>query len=436
MKTKNTIIASLLVFNFLHFTTSNAQERPLSPAQNKQLQPFTMKDYQTFKKEVKPLIQEMGLKKIVGLGEGTHGTAEFYTVRYYITRMLIEDYGFNHVAFENDLTEVWQFNQQLSKTNDLNALIKKYFLSLWQNEETKQLFQWIISYNATHKKQVTVNGIDFPAQQPDVDMLIALLDAANITSFSAPLEVLKKSAFMQDEAWSGMNKKDAKTDWNLLAKHCRNEYITADSLETAFKALNIDSSLKNNLLLAIGNLKQGCEPFFREIPEGARDSIMAYNTARIVKNENDKVVIWAHNAHLGKTGIYDNVVGGTGGYILKLFPGNYFALGTGTALGTFGGTTDARAVNNSPIAPYPLENPITGSWEELLSSAKTPDFYFDTDKFNPAKELKPLRFIGFGTKSGASSYDKTNLRDLFDAFIFLNQTHAPTPLKEDPATRH
>jgi erythromycin esterase len=429
MKIRNFLVAALLALNLVCPLAGKAQNISMTPAQQAALNPVNLKNYGAFKKSVAPLIKEMGVKKIVGLGEGTHGTAEFYKLRYYITRILIEEHGFNHVAFENDVTAVWQFNRELASTKDLKALMQKYLISLWQNEETRELFKWIKEYNASNKNKVSVDGIDYPAQLPDVVMIKQLLAAANITSFNIALATITKAASMQDDAWSGMNKKGFKTDWKVLGLLAKQGYISTDSLEKVIHVTKMDTVIKTDLLLAIVNLKQGFEPFYKPTPESARDSIMAYNTAKLIKTNNDKVVIWAHNAHLGKTGIYGNAVGGTGGFILKHFPGNYFALGTGTALGTFGGTTDARAVNNSIIAPYTLEKPIAGSWEELLSAANIPNFYFNTLRLNPDKALRPLRFVGYGTKSGEKSYDTSNLTDLFDAFIFLKNTNAPTPLK-------
>ena len=429
MKIRNILIVAVLAFNSFSPLMGKAQQKTLSTLQQDALKPINLDNYKAFKKSIAPLVKEMGTRKIVGLGEGTHGTAEFYKLRYYITRILIEEYGFNHVAFENDVTEVWQFNQQLASTKDLKSLMQKYLLSLWQNEETKELFDWIKKYNASNKRKVSVDGIDYPSQLPDVVMIKELLAAAKNTAFTNTLTIITKAATMQDVAWSGMNKEGFKTDWKALGALVKQGYISTDSLEKVIRVTAMDTVIKANLVLAIVNLKQGFEPFYRPTPEGARDSIMAYNTAKLIKTDQDKVVIWAHNAHLGKTGIYGNAVGGTGGFILKHFPANYYALGTGTAIGTFGGTKDARAVNNSIIAPYKLENPIAGSWEELLSTASMPNFYFNTLSLNSDKMMKPLRFVGYGIKSGAKSYDTSNLSDLFDSFIFIKSSNAPTPLK-------
>ncbi|GGG99237.1 erythromycin esterase family protein [Pedobacter zeae] len=428
-----TLISICLVIIFLSnsqavFAQQKDTVAKLTVVQKKSLKNVSLESYEKFKASVKPLIAEMGEKQIVGLGEGTHGTAEFYKLRYYISRILIEEKGFNHVAFENDVAEMWLMNQQLNQATDVTALMKKYMIGIWQNKETKELLDWIRVYNQSHKKKVSVNGIDFPVQKPDVDMITLLLKKAGMNSFPKAVERLSAAANLQDAAWFGMNQKDFKVDWKLLNQYCGQAYFTADSLEQQVKKTEMETSLRSDLLLAISNLKQGFEPFKPKSQYVPRDSIMAHNTALMIKGKEDKVIIWAHDAHLGKKEIYDNSVGGTGKYLLKLFPNNYFVLGTGTAIGEFGATTDARAVNTTVMLPYQLEEPIKGSWEELLGTLTKKNVYFFTKAFNPNNLVKPQRFVGYGTKSSVSLYDKVNLAALYDAFLFIKESHAPTAL--------
>ena len=400
----------------------------LTKAQEKSLKRISLENYKAFKASVKPLIAQMSTKQIVGLGEGTHGTAEFYQLRYYISRILIEEKGFNHVAFENDVTEMWLLNQQLNGKADVSTLMKKYMMGIWQNKETKALLDWIKTYNQSHVHKVSVHGIDYPVQKPDIEMLTLLFKKAGINAFDQALLGLSAAANIQDEAWFGMNQKEFKTDWKTLNKLCGRAYVTADSVQQQVKGMDIASDIKSDLLLALVNLKQGFEPFYPKAKDVSRDSLMAHNTSLIIKSKDDKVIIWAHDAHLGKKEVYNNSVGGTGKYLLKLFPNNYFVLGTATAIGEFGATTDARAVNTSVMSPYALEIPIKDSWEALLSTSSKTSHYFFTDTFSPKTLVKPQRFVGYGTKSGVSLYDKVNLAELYDAFLFIKQTHAPTQL--------
>src|SRR5688500_7176976 len=54
------------------------------------------------KKDLAPLIARLKNKKVVMLGEASHGTQEFYEWRQLITRELIGNHGFNFLAIEGD----------------------------------------------------------------------------------------------------------------------------------------------------------------------------------------------------------------------------------------------------------------------------------------------------------------------------------------------
>ncbi|HTF30193.1 MAG TPA: erythromycin esterase family protein, partial [Flavitalea sp.] len=125
--------------------------------------------------------------------------------------------------------------------------------------------------------------------------------------------------------------------------------------------------------------------------------------------------------------VYDNSVGGMGGFLLKLYPENYFVVGTGTAEGTYAGTREPKPTNNNKMEVFKLESPIKDSWEQLFKSNAADKFYVLTKSLT--EEIKPTRFVGYGSESGKSSYDKSNLASLYDGYIFVRTTHAGEQLK-------
>lgn len=61
---------------------------------------------------ISSLLNEVEGKTIIGLGEGTHGTAEFNQVRAAISQKLIEERGFQYICFENNYGETFVFNMR------------------------------------------------------------------------------------------------------------------------------------------------------------------------------------------------------------------------------------------------------------------------------------------------------------------------------------
>ncbi|WP_165585808.1 erythromycin esterase family protein [Pedobacter nototheniae] len=420
MKIKTTIAVALLS-GFLN----------LASAQNKDaLKPVSMENFASFKQSVKPLIDKMGVKKIVGLGEGTHGTAEFYKLRYWITKVLVEEKGFNYIAFENDYSDCWMLNKELNAGGDLNILMKKYLLSIWQNEETKELLNWVKTYNSKHKNKVTIAGVDYVYLLPDIKMLQTLLSSH--PDLLKTITLLKTPAAYQDEAWEGMNSKTYKFNGDSLNKSGYAGYLLAEKLDQEIEKSHLTESLKNECHISVTNIKQAFAPFYHYVAktdEVSRDVNMANTASMLLQNKNDKLIIWAHEAHLAKKPVYDGEVGGMGGELLKKFPDNYFVLATGTAIGTFAATEQSRDTYTNPMKAYPLEKPIANSWEEQFSNTGMPTFYFYPPAYNIKNDTKPFRIIGYTPKSGPDTYDKTNMIDHFDAYLFLKDTQAATPLK-------
>ncbi len=52
------------------------------------------------KADLQPLFDRIGDARIVMLGEASHGTHEYYTWRAHISKRLIEEKGFNFIAWK------------------------------------------------------------------------------------------------------------------------------------------------------------------------------------------------------------------------------------------------------------------------------------------------------------------------------------------------
>ena len=61
--------------------------------------------------DLTPLIDSIKNKKIVMLGESSHGTKEFYEWRTLISKELIMNHGFNFISIEGD----WPPSQKINR---------------------------------------------------------------------------------------------------------------------------------------------------------------------------------------------------------------------------------------------------------------------------------------------------------------------------------
>eukprot|EP01083_Nonionella_stella_P000968 2785_1 len=108
------------------------------------------------------------------LGESTHGTHEFYTLRSFITKYLILHQDFTSIFLEMDFPKLFRLNLYVlgrlkGKHIDVNALfddLKDYPSWMYRNEVIKELVIWLRNFNMklkqNHKehRMVTFYGID------------------------------------------------------------------------------------------------------------------------------------------------------------------------------------------------------------------------------------------------------------------------------------
>ena len=61
------------------------------------------------------LMREIGDKRVVLLGEASHGTAEYYTWRAAISKRLIQEKGFNFIAVEGEWADSYRVNKFIKR---------------------------------------------------------------------------------------------------------------------------------------------------------------------------------------------------------------------------------------------------------------------------------------------------------------------------------
>lgn len=115
------------------------------------------------------IVQAVGDAEIVMLGEASHGTSEFYTMRAEITKRLIEEKGFSFIAVEGDWPSCYTLNRYIKHKADAPANARdalkdfnRWPTWMWANEEVASLTQWLHQHNKNKedKDQIGFYGID------------------------------------------------------------------------------------------------------------------------------------------------------------------------------------------------------------------------------------------------------------------------------------
>ncbi|WP_307326936.1 erythromycin esterase family protein [Evansella vedderi] len=136
-------------------------------------------------KDLHLLLERASKSKYVLLGESTHGTSEFYTLRAEISKWLIQEKGFNFIAVEGDWPSCYEVNRFIKEyTNEftnakdpLNSF-KRWPQWMWYNKEVCSLVDWLKDFNdmSMSKDKIGFYGIDVYSLWESMEKIIECLE--------------------------------------------------------------------------------------------------------------------------------------------------------------------------------------------------------------------------------------------------------------------
>ncbi len=110
------------------------------------------------------LTKKLKNKSIIGLGEASHGTQEFYIQKRRIIQYLTSKDNYKIIAFECPQTAIEPINQYLQNgSGDLAAMLKP--MGLYNSEELYKLFQWLMEFNKSKSSTDKVKLIGFDSAE-------------------------------------------------------------------------------------------------------------------------------------------------------------------------------------------------------------------------------------------------------------------------------
>jgi erythromycin esterase-like protein len=309
--------------------------------------------------------------EIVLLGECTHGTEEFYEIRSDISKNLIMNHGYRVLFIEAEWPDIYRVNQYVQgKKGDSNAKealsdIISFPIWMWKNEIFLQLIEWVKEYNQSNKEEmVYILGIDcqqfLKSRKSVIDFLYSfdrefhevihnLTEVlGRFTSESHYAECVVKGSLrpLVDNIMARLQTALSTYQWDKADGYFKNHK------ELGLDPMDILSGEQSLEILVNG------EEYFRKMleePPGSqaswntRDQHMLMSIMRLRtryrdisgKNECPKIIVWAHNSHIGNSnatnrggaGFEQNNTWNVGQMVKEMFP-KTIALGFYTNSGT------------------------------------------------------------------------------------------------------
>jgi erythromycin esterase-like protein len=127
------------------------------------------------------LFDRWGDRRVVLLGEASHGTAEFYRARAAISRHLIEHHGFDVVAVEADWPDaaVLDAHVRLRPRRDgSEPPFQRFPTWMWRNTEVAAFLDWLRGFNAdrARERQAGFYGLDIYNMGASIQAVLTYLD--------------------------------------------------------------------------------------------------------------------------------------------------------------------------------------------------------------------------------------------------------------------
>lgn len=397
-----------------------------SVAQNNEVTPFTYNKSTNQYKGLSPIVNALKDQTIVALGEGTHGTKEFNDLRVELIKDLVTKHNFRIITFENAYGDTYMLNKVINSNGGLGQAMKENLVSVWQTKEIKNLFLWIREYNKKTKDKVILTGIDTNFLTNSVSILQGEKDLTRNKTYYENCLKLSDAAKVIDFSWSKSNDSTFTPDYDNLIKLGTEAYqLTKEMTPKYMKQLSTDAQI------ALYNLELGFRMLYevrQRNGEYTRDYAMAETAMRTQSLLNKKMIIIAHNGHIGLT---QSLLDPMGEYIKKQYGTSFYSLGTFTANGTYSAMIDNIDVKISKYTSYELPQILDNSLEQQMEQYPEKNYFVDfrnvpTSVFDTPKKMN---WIGYKrmTQEEQIKYmtiENVKLREHFDGFIFMNTTSA------------
>lgn len=432
-------------------TISNrhAPDAQLAKLLRRHAQPFTGDMH-----ELDSLLDLIGDSSVVLIGEASHGTHEYYKTRIDLTRRLIEERGFNVVAAEADWPDAWMVNRYLkdqgSAHNAHESLsgFQRFPTWLWRNADVLAFVEWLKRHNQSitqYNRKVSFIGLDLYSLYRSAEAVIDYLQPINPDAAERARDRYAcLSAYGANEQSYGYAASLG------LTKSCEQKVI-AELLELQQRqseCLQRDGQIasdeyffaeQNALLVA------KAQAYYREMFLGRvstwnlRDAHMVETLFALSQHlqrpgQAVKIVVWAHNSHLGDaraTQMGQQGEFNVGQLIRERFGQDCKLIGfTG-----YTGTVTAASSWGAPAERKFVRPGLLGSYEALFNKVDLPAFVLPLQSPEIAAALKHPRLeraigvIYAPQTERMSHYFFSSLSKQFDAIIHFQETQAVEPLE-------
>lgn len=390
------------------------------------------------------LIERIGDARFVLLGEASHGTHEYYTLRSRITQRLVREKGFRFIAVEGDWPDCYEVNRYIKGwSDDATALdvlrrFDRWPTWMWANWEINALAEWLRRENDDRPEgeKVGFYGLDVYSLWESLEAVFQHLGESHPDALPLAHEAMR--------CFSPYNREAQSYAWatRLVPSTCEQEVLDLLSGLRSRAGEYPDDPEAHFSAVQNAETVVGAERYYRAMigadneSWNVRDIHMADTLDRLMRHHGPdaKAIVWEHNTHIGDARFTD--MAGAGMVNLGQLARQRHAE-EGVVLvgfGSYRGRVIAGDAWGAPMERMVVPEARSGSWEHLLHEATESDVLLISDdlrndeRFDHARGHRAIGVVYHPEREAYGNYVPTVLTERYDAFIHLEETRALHPL--------
>jgi erythromycin esterase-like protein/predicted phosphoribosyltransferase len=401
------------------------------------------------------LIERAAQARLVLIGEASHGTEEFYRERAEITWRLIDELGFTAVAAEADWPDAYRVNRYLRGANDDGtaeealADFRRFPVWMWRNVEVARFVDRVREHNdelPAGTPKVGFYGLDLYSLYTSMEAVVDHLEGVDPAAAARARERYAcfdqfgrdPQVYAYEAGIAGADPCERQAVQQLLELR---ELAAMEVRELAGPGGGDGGGDPDERFFAEQNaqLVVDAEQYYREMFRGGvqswnlRDRHMARTLDALVDHLErtsgiGKVVVWAHNSHLGDERATELAQAGQlnlGQLVRERYGDQALLIG----FTTYEGTVTAASDWGAPAERKRVRRALPGSWEELFHERGVDRFWLDPHDEHGRRLERAIGVVYRPETERISHYFHARLADQFDAVIHIDETHGLEPLE-------
>ena len=394
-------------------------------------------------KDLDAMIEDIGDRRVVMLGEASHGTHEYYTWRTAISKRLIQEKGFSFIAVEGDWPDCYKINRYVKGYKDAGDSIEEVLRAfdrwptwMWANWEVAALAEWMKDYNKNlpMEKKIGFYGLDVYSLWDSMYEMLNYLEKEDPQAAQSVQKAIQCfEPFHENEHMYAR--------YSMTEHSCRDK-VMALLKEIRSKAHHLDGdrevgfSTEQNALIAVN-----AEKYYRSMMSfdneswNVRDTHMMETLDRLMQfhDGNAKGIVWEHNTHIGDARATDMKRAGMiniGQLAREQYGINDVYL---VGFGSYTGTVIAGEEWGASMREVEVPPAREGSIEHQLHRESTKSRYllFNTEdvqeSYDRAIKHRAIGVVYNPENEKYGNYVSSTMSKRYDAFIYLDQTTALHP---------